>query len=181
MPWPAPQRAKYNSNGAIIPAVFTRHFIPEDLARQMADRANMALANSTKSNYQTVKNNISRCEEVMKCDLSFPWHETRKTLMFLTYLLFTRKVKANTANCQLSGARMAHLELGLDSPSLRQPIVELLLKGSEHWERVSSDLDSRTTRTPVIVETMLAIKRLLHGMDWPIKLKYLFWAVSCLL
>ena len=76
---------------------------------------------------------------------------------------------------------MAHLELGLDSPSLRQPIVELLLKGSEHWERVSSDLDSRTTRTPVIVETMLAIKRLLHGMDWPIKLKYLFWAVSCLL
>ena len=107
--------------------MFTRHFIPEDLARQMADRANMALANSTKSNYQTVKNNISRCEEVMKCDLSFPWHEARKTLMFLAYLLFTRKVKAKTANCQLSGARMAHLELGLDT---RQPIPKAAYSGA---------------------------------------------------
>ena len=81
------------------------------MADQMAKTANMALSSSTKSNYNTVKNNIERCEKAMDCNLSFPWG-TEKTLKFLAYLLFTRKVKSSTANCQLSGVRMAHLEIG---------------------------------------------------------------------
>jgi hypothetical protein len=146
----------------------------------MANRANMALAMNTKSNYQTVKNNILRCEEAMDCDLSFPW-ETSKTLNFLAYLLFTREVKAKTANCQLSGVRMAHLELGLDSPSLRPPIVELLLKGTEHWESVSTVLSRKTMRTPVTSDMMLAMKRIIFEVNWSLEQKYIFWTVCCLL
>ncbi len=134
----------------------------------------------TKSNYNTVKNNIGRCEEPMECDMSFPW-DTRKTLTFLAFLLFTRKVKAKTANCQLSGVRMAHLELGLDSPSLRPPIVELLLKGTEHWESVSAVLKSKELRAPVTIEIMLAMKRKLHESDWTLDQKFLFWSVCTLL
>ena len=179
-PKPNPVSAKYNCNGAIKPSVFTNHNIPEGLAEKMAERTNMALAFNTKSNYQTVKNNIAKCAELMSYDLSFPW-DTSKTLQFLAYLLFTRGVKANTANCQLSGVRMAHLELGLDSPSLRPPIVELLLRGSQHWESVTADLSLRVTRTPVVWETMLAIKRIVFHADWTLKKKDLFWAVCCLL
>ena len=57
----------------------------------------------------------------MGCDLSFPSNEPEKTITFLAYLLLTRNVKASTTNCQLSAVRMAHLELGLDNPILRDP------------------------------------------------------------
>ena len=117
----------------------------------------------------------------MCCDLSFPWNEPKKTITFLAYLLLTRKVKASTANCQLSAVRMAHLELGLDSPILRDPVVKLLLKGTEHWEKVSADFSEKVTRTPVIWETMLAIKRITFEVNWPLWQKDLFLAVCCLL
>ena len=68
----------------------------------MAGDANMALANNTKSNYNTVKNNISRCEIAMETNMSFPW-DSSKVLTFLAYLLYSRNVTAKTANCQLSG------------------------------------------------------------------------------
>lgn len=171
---------KYNCAGAIKPVLFTKHNISFETARLMADRANMALANNTKSNYRTVKNNISHCEDVMKCDLSFPW-DAGKTLQFLAYLLFTRKVLAKTANCQLSGVRMAHLEEGLDCPCLRPPIVALLLKGTEHWDSVTVGMRNKTIKTPVTIEMMLAIKRLLFEIDFSLHTKYLFWAVCCLL
>ena len=151
------------------------------MAIELTKRARMALANNTKSNYQSVKNNIKRCEETMSCDLSFPWNEPKKTITFLAYLLLTRKVKASTANCQLSAVRMAHLELGLDSPTLRDPVVKLLLKGTEHWEKVSIELSEKVTRTPVIWETMLAIKRITFEVNWPLWQKDLFLAVCCLL
>ena len=86
----------------------------------MADDANMALSNSTKSNYNTVKNNIARGEIAMDADLSFPW-DTKEVLTFLAYLLYGRQVCAKTAICQLSEVMMAHIELLLDPPCLRPP------------------------------------------------------------
>ena len=51
--------SKYNVFGAIKTEVFTRYNIDDMLATRMAETANMALAKNTKSNYQTVKNNIT--------------------------------------------------------------------------------------------------------------------------
>ena len=146
----------------------------------MAERANMAYSANTKSNYQTVKNNIQRCEEALSCDLSLPWN-TEKTLNFLAYLLFTRKVKAETADSQLSGVRSAHLEIGLDEPSLRPAIVKLLLRGSQHWDAVTAQLANKPSRTPVTIELMVVLKRKLYEANWPAKQKFLFWSVSTLL
>ena len=157
-----------------------KHNVPESMAGIMAERSNMALSKNTKSNYQTVKNNIDRCEEAMDCDLSFPW-ETGKTLNFLAFLLFSREVKAKTASCQLSGVRMAHLELGWDCPVLRPPIVELLLRGTEHWETVSAHLSPKPVRAPVTISLMMAMKRKLFESQWTLKQKSLFWSVSTLL
>ena len=163
-------------NGAIKPEIFTKLNIPEHYATQMANRANMALSTNTKSNYQTVLNNIVRCEQTMECDLTFPWETPTKVLTFLAFLLFNRNVKSSTASCQLSGVRMAHLELGLDSPSLRPAIVKLLLLGTEHWENVSENLENKTMKSPVTTEMMETIKRNLFEVNWPLELKYLFWA-----
>ena len=69
----------------------------------------------------------------------------------------------------------------MESPSLRPPIVELLLKGTEHWESVTTTLGTKDIKTPVTTEMMMAIKRKLFEASWSIQQKFLFWAVCCLL
>ena len=103
---------KYNTQGNVKSAVFLRHGLPEEIYELLASRANMALAQNTKSSYDTVKRNIHRCELELDCNMDFPWNITQ-TLHFIAYLLFTRGVKSNTVSCELSGVRMAHIELGL--------------------------------------------------------------------
>ena len=124
----------------------------------------MALSNNTKSSYNTVKRNIERCEIKLDCNLDFPWTITQ-TLHFIAYLIFTREVKATTVSCQLSGVRMAHIELGFDNPNLRTPLVNLLLKGTEHWDSIQKRLSGARSRTPVTIEMMKVIKRKLSESD----------------
>ena len=83
---------KYNSHGSVKPTIFRRHGLPEEMSELLASRANMALAQNTKSNYDTVKRNIERCEQELDCNLELPWDITQ-TLHFIAYLLFTRNVK----------------------------------------------------------------------------------------
>ena len=149
------------------------------MAELMAETANMALSQNTKSNYQTVKNNIDRCEKVMGKDMSFPW-ETSQVLTFVGYLLYERKVMAKTANMQLSGVRMAHIEQGHDCPCLRPPIVSLLLKGKEHWDNVIGKLENRKTRAPVTIDMMKVIKRGLCKSKLSDDRKKMLWAIACL-
>ena len=91
----------------------------------------MALADNTTSYYKTVKRNIQRCEVELDCNLYFPW-TISQTVHFIAYLLLTREVKSKTVSCQLSGVRMAHIELGFDNSNPRTPLVNLLLKGTEN-------------------------------------------------
>ena len=178
-PKPCKSLSKYNKTGAIKKSFFLHHEIPDDMASWMAETANMALSKNTKSNYQTVKNNIERCSKAMDKDLSFPW-DVSKTLCFVGYLLHTRGVKAKTANCQLSGVRMAHIEEGLDCPSLRPPMIELLLRGKEHWESVGEKLEGRKTRAPVTIAMMKLIKRELWKSNLGNDHKIMIWAIACL-
>ena len=149
---------KYNSSGNVLADIFIRHGLPESISSQLASRTNMALANNTKSNYNTVKNNIQRCEIELHFNLDFPWMISQ-TLHFVAYLLFTRKVMSKTVTCQLSGVRMAHIELGLDNPNLRTPLINLILRGPEHWDNIQKKLSGAKSRTPVTIAMMRVIKR----------------------
>ena len=171
---------KYNSTGGGPTDIFVRHGLSENISSELAARTNMALANNTKSNYNTVKNNIKRCEIAMNCDLKFPWTITQ-TLHFIAYLLFTRKVKANTVACQLSGVRMAHIELGFDNPSLRTPLINLLLRGTEHWDKIQKKLTGAKSRTPVTIDMMRVIKRKLWESGYDHQTKIIFWAACTLI
>ena len=150
--------AKYNNTGSVSVEVFNRHGLPLEISQLLAQRANIALANSTKGCYETVKRNIVRCQNELECNLDFPWTITQ-TLNFIAYLIFTRKVKATTVSCQLSGVRMTHIELGYDNPNLRTPLVNLLLKGTEHWDSIQRKLTGSKTRMPVTIDLMKVIKR----------------------
>ena len=84
--------AKYNTQGSVMAEVFSKHGLPGEMSELLASRTNMALANNTKSNYETVKRNMQRCETELDCNLDFPW-TISQTLHFIAYLLFTREVK----------------------------------------------------------------------------------------
>ena len=172
--------SKYNSSGGVLADVFIRHGLPENISSQLAARTNMALANNTKSNYNTVKNNIKRCEAALNCDLNFPWTITQ-TMHFIAYLLFTRNVKSKTVSCQLSGVRMAHIELGFDNPTLRTPLVNLLLRGTEHWDKIQERLSGAKSRTPVTIDMMRVIKRKLIESNYDKWTKVIFWAACTLI
>ena len=172
--------SKYNGTGSVLSDVFIKHGLPENISSKLAMRTNMALANNTKSNYNTVKNNIHRCELELNCNLDFPWTITQ-TLHFIAYLLFTRKVMSKTVTCQLSGVRMAHIELGFDNPSLRTPLVNLLLRGTEHWDMIQKKLSGKKSRIPVTIEMMRVIKRKLIESDYDQSTKIIFWAACTLI
>ena len=59
-----------------------------------------------------------------------------KTLNYVGYLLGDRNCIANTVGQYLSGIRMLHLCQGMDAGSLRPTVVNLILKGREHWDNV---------------------------------------------
>ena len=171
---------KYNCTGSVLNEVFMKHGLPENISSKLAKRTNMALANNTKSNYNTVKNNIHRCEAELNCNLDFPWTITQ-TLHFIAYLLFTRKVMSKTVTCQLSGVRMAHIELGFDNPNLRTPLVNLLLRGTEHWDSIQKKLSGTKSRIPVTIEMMRVIKRKLIESEYDQPTKIIFWAACTLI
>ena len=88
------------------------HGLSENISSQLAARTNMALANNTKSNYNTVKNNIKRCESALNCDLGFPWTITQ-TLHFTAYLLYICILVCNEYKLSLLQRRCSGLNTKL--------------------------------------------------------------------
>ena len=76
---------------------------------------------------------------------------------------------------------MAHIELGLDNPNLRTPLINLLLRGTEHWDNIQKKLAGAKSRTPVTIDTMRVIKRKLIESKYDQLTKVIFWAACTLI
>ena len=76
---------------------------------------------------------------------------------------------------------MAHIELGFDNPNLRTPLVNLLLRGTEHWDKIQERLSGAKSRTPVTIDMMRVIKRKLIESNYDHWTKIAFWAACTLI
>ena len=76
---------------------------------------------------------------------------------------------------------MAHIELGMDNPNLRTPLINLLLKGTEHWDNIQRKLSGAKSRTPVTIDMMRVIKRKLVEAKHDKLTKLTFWAACTLI
>ena len=90
------------------------------------------------------------------------------------------KIKASSIEKYLSGLRMIHIAQGLDIPSLREPIVKLILTGKKNWDNVREKLNDKNKRDPVTLEMMKYFKKKLISIDWSPQQKILFHAVTTL-
>ena len=76
---------------------------------------------------------------------------------------------------------MAHLTQGIDCPHLRQPIVDLIIKGQAHHETLAENLKRKASRLPVTIPVLRYIKHKLRKINWPLDRKYKVWGAACLL
>ena len=76
---------------------------------------------------------------------------------------------------------MVHIELGFDNPNLRTPLVNLLLRGTEHWDKIQERLSGAKSRTPVTIDMMRVIKRKLIESNYDQWTKVTFWAACTLI
>ena len=104
-----------------------------------------------------------------------------KTLNYVGYLMGDRGCSSKTVAQYLSGVRMLHLCRGLDVSSLRPPIVNLILKGREHWDNVQKTLSCKPSRVPVTISVLKYLKRIINGSDYPAEKKLRLWCICCLM
>ena len=101
--------------------------LPSEIASALSELGNMGISNSTWSTYKTASTMIQKCEMESRVDLSIPFDQ-RKTLIFIDWLVRSRKLKGSTINSYLAGVRQLHVVKGLDPPNMRSSLVKLVLK-----------------------------------------------------
>lgn len=173
-------RNKYSNKGAFSSEMFSNWDIDEELQNILADRANKGLSDNTWKQYKCVFNHIKRCEKHLGKSMQLPF-DLEKTLNFIGYLIDERNCSASTINSYLSALRMAHLTQGMDCPHLRQPIVDLILKGQAHHDSLKETIDRKASRLPVTIPILRYLKHTIMKMKWPLWRKYRLWAAACLL
>ena len=150
----------------------------QETARQLAKVANFGLTARTKETYQTPINHISKCQEETGTDMTLPF-DLNKTLEFIGWMI-RKNLKSSTMSTYLSGISMYHIAMGHNEPSLREPMVKLILKGQGNIDKLRTRLSGKPGRLPVTVTMMKLLKVRLQKVDWAIEEVRLFWAVACL-
>ena len=97
--------------------------------------------------------------------MTFPL-TTEKVLVFVSWLLFTRKVKAKSAEGYISGLRCLHLINGHENPALRPGIVKLILNGQNHLEKIKDDIEAKSKRVAVTIPILKLLKKNLGKSDF---------------
>ena len=171
---------KYNTEGFVETSVFHELAVSEKYINLLSESANMALTKNTKSQYKTAIRHIERIDSELKLDMSLPF-TVGKTLNYVGYLFENRGCSAKTVAQYLSGIRMLHLCKGFDVDSLRPPIVDLILKGREHWDNVQKTLNNKPRRVPVTVKVLKFLKRSISETNWDPEKKLKIWLICCLM
>lgn len=140
----------------------------------------MAISENTKAQYRTSVRHIQRMEDELGLDISLPF-TLGKTLNYVGFLLDERGCSAKTVGQYLSRIRMLHLCRGFDVASLRPPIVNMILKGGEHWDNINKTLIGKPKRVPVTIKVLKYLKRALYESNFGNEKKLRIWLICCVL
>ena len=164
-PKPKPGKSKYRpKNGLVTKENFTNLPIPLSMAEALSKAANSGLSAQTWSSYKTAKNHLARCQNETKVLMTFPL-TTEKVLVYISWLLFKRKVKAKSAEVYVSGLRCLHLINGHENPMLRPGIVKLILNGQNNLDSLIEKIEGKSKRVAVTIPILKLIKKHLRIMS----------------
>ena len=179
-PKPKPGKSKYGpSNGLVTHSHFKNLPIPLSMAEALSKAANSGLSTQTWSSYKTAKNHLDRCQKETKVLMSFPL-TTEKVLVYISWLLFQRKVKAKSAEVYVSGLRCLHLINGFENPTLRPGIVKMILNGQNNLDKLKEKIEGKSKRIAVTIPILKLIKKNLKKSSMSNMRKNLIWSTSTL-
>jgi len=170
---------KYGSEGLYNLSSFEDSKLPLALKEALVDMANHSLARNTWSTYRTAYKHVENCMVDTGKNINFPM-STEDVLLFVSWLLTIRGVKAATAESYLSALRQIHLTKGMIVPILRPDIVKTIIMGAKHQDIIKERLENKPKRIPVTVDMLKMIKIELGGMRIPQERRRLIWAVCTL-
>ena len=175
-----PGKSKYGpTNGLVTEKHFENLPIATSMAKALSEAANSGLSAQTWASYKTSRNHLLRCQNETNTLMTFPL-TTTKVLVFISWLLFTRKVKAKSAEVYLSGLRCLHLINGHEIPALRPGIVKLVLDGQNHLDKIRDTLSDKSKRIAVTIPILKLLKKNLIKSDFEKDRKLLIWSVASL-
>ena len=169
------QKQKYSKLGLVTPTMFGDKGVETEMADLLAGFANCGLSKSTHDTYSVVINHLTRCQQETGADMSLPMN-TCQILTFVGWMI-KRGLKARSMSTYISGLRMYHLALGFNEPTLREPMVKLILKGKENWEVVQRKLSGETRRLTVTITVLKLIKKQLIKVTWSLEEKLMIWYI----
>ena len=147
-------------------------------AEALASKANFGITTNTHKTYQTSIKHVAKCEEETGVSMTLPFNEN-KTLEFLGWME-ARGLKSRSMSSYLSGVRAYHIAMGFDDPFLRNPMVKLILKGQDNWDKLKDKMEGKMGKLPMTVNLMKLLKKRLVKVNWELEEKRLFWAVATL-
>ena len=147
-------------------------------AEALASKANFGITSSTHKTYQTSISHVKKCEDDTGVDMSLPFNES-KTLEFVGWME-ARGLKSRSMSSYLSGVRAYHIAMGFEDPFMRNPMVKLILKGQDNWDKLQDRIGGKRGKLPMTVNMMKLLKKRLVKVNWAIEEKRLFWAVATL-
>ena len=171
---------KYNDEGFASEGSLMRLGLHKALAGPVAKAMNMGVSKATKDQYRTAVRHIGRAEKELGLELNLPWN-VGQTLNYVGFLLEIRNCSSKTIGCYLSAIRMLHLCNGFDPETLRPNIVNLVLKGKEHYEEARATLERKPKRVAVTVQVMKLLLRKIKESEMSGEMKTRLWLICCLM
>jgi hypothetical protein len=172
---------KYQARGMVTAVSgFGMLKLPTEMKERLVEISNYGLAKATWSNYKTAETMLLRCQAATGRNLELPL-DAEKVLVFVDWLIQVRKVKYRTIENYLAGLRQLHIVLGMETPNLRNGLVNLVLTGRRNMEVREKKVGAAgSRRLPVTLNVMKLIKAAVKEADWGKGKKLLHWAVCCL-
>ena len=174
----ATARGKFSNKGLVTASAFLSKVKNVKTAEALASKANFGLTANTHKTYQTSINHVKKCEEETGVSMALPFNESR-TLEFLGWME-ARGLKSRSMSSYLSGVRAYHIAMGFEDPFMRNPMVKLILKGQDNWDKLKEKMEGKRGKLPMTISMMKLLKKKLLNVNWPIEEKRLFWAVATL-
>ena len=76
---------------------------------------------------------------------------TEKVVVYISWLLFKRKVKAKSVE--------VHLMIGHENPALRPGIVKIILNGQNNIDKMTKKIEGKSKRVAVTIPILKLIKK----------------------
>ena len=132
---------KFSEKGLVKPEALMTRVRHQKTAEALAKKANYGLAANTHDSYNTAINHLKRCEEETGVSMSLPFDD-KKVMEFLGWME-ARGLRSRSMSTYLSGIRAYHIAAGHKDPFVRDPMVKLILKGQDNWDKLQDRLGGK--------------------------------------